>query len=146
VAYEVSDSIEIAATPETVWAVLADLSSYPEWHPAYKSVTGQLTVGSTLTISTTSPSTGNPIKLKVTVETVEPETELGWASKVLGFTTIHRRFLLSRSGGGTELVQAGTYRGLGGSRGPGTALKTVNRIKGSYAEINEAVKRQAEAG
>jgi hypothetical protein len=146
VAYEVSDSIEIAATPETVWAVLADLGSYPEWHPAYKSVTGQLTVGSTLTISTTSPSTGNPIKLKVTVETVEPETELGWASKVLGFTTIHRRFLLSPSVGGTELVQAGTYRGLGGSRGPGTALKTVNRIKGSYAEINEAVKRQAEAG
>jgi hypothetical protein len=31
-AYEVSTSIEIAATPENVWAMLADLASYPQWH------------------------------------------------------------------------------------------------------------------
>ena len=47
-AYEISDSIKIAATPETVWAVLADLDNYPQWHPSFHSVTGQLAVGSTL--------------------------------------------------------------------------------------------------
>ena len=35
-AYEVSTTIEIAATPENVWAVLADLASYPKWHPMYR--------------------------------------------------------------------------------------------------------------
>jgi hypothetical protein len=146
--YEVSSSINIAAPPENVWAVLADLANYPQWHPAFQSVTGQLTVGSTLAIGTTSPATGNSITLKVKVLTVEPGTELAWASKLLGVTTIKRRFLLRSADGGTELTQAGTYRGLGGSRGPGGArgaLKTVANIRGSYLAINEAVKAQAEA-
>ena len=147
-AYEISSSTTIAASPGDVWAVLADLANYPQWHPAFQSVTGQLAVGSTLTIRTTSPATGNAITLKVKVLTVEPGTELAWASKLLGVTTITRRFLLRPADGGTELTQAGIYRGLGGSRGPGGArgaLKTVANIRGSYVAINEAVKKQAEA-
>jgi len=147
-AYEVSESIMIAAPPEKVWAVLTDLPGYPAWHPAYQEVTGQLTVGSVLTIRTTSPSTGNPVKLKVTVTAVEPASELRWASKVLGMTVITRRFLLRPADGGTELTQAGTYRWLGGSRGRGGArgaLKTVSNLQDGYREIGEAVKRQAEA-
>ena len=146
-AYEISSSITIAASPGDVWAVLADLANYPQWHPAFQSVTGQLAVGSTLTIKTTSPATGNAITLKVKVQTVEPGTELAWASRLLGITTITRRFLLRPADGGTELTQAGIYRGLGGSRGPGGArgaLKTVANIRGSYVAINEAVKKQAE--
>jgi hypothetical protein len=147
-AYEIADSIQIAATPENVWAVVADLGNYPQWHPSYQSVTGQLAVGSTLTIGTTSPSTGNRITLKVKVLAVEPDSELTWASKLLGFTTIKRRFLLRAADGGTALTQAGTYRGLGGRRGPGGrrgALRTIANIQGSYTAINEAIKKQAEA-
>jgi hypothetical protein len=147
-AYEISSSINIAAPPERVWAVVADLANYPQWHPAYQSVTGELMVGSTLTIKTTSPTTGNPVTLKVKVLTVEPGTELAWASRLLGITTITRRFLLRSADGGTELTQAGIYRGLGGSRGPGGArgaLKTVANLRGSYMAINEAVKQQVEA-
>ena len=146
-AYEIASAIAIAAPPEQVWAVLTDLDHYSQWHPAFSSVTGQLTVGSTLTIATSSPSTGNPIKLKVKVLTVEPPSELAWASRLLGVTTIKRRFLLRPVDGGTDLTQAGTYRGMGGSRGPGGArgaLKTVANIQGSYEAINQAVKGQAE--
>src|SRR5437764_468634 len=39
-AHEITTTTEIAATPENVWAVLADLASYPQWHPVYLSVTG----------------------------------------------------------------------------------------------------------
>jgi hypothetical protein len=147
-AYEIADSIKIAATPEDVWAVLADLNDYPKWHPSYQSVAGQLAVGSTLTIRTTSPNTGNPITLKVKVLAVEPGSELTWASRLLGITTIRRRFLLRSADGGTDLTQAGTYRGLGGSRGPGGArgaLRTIANIRGSYTVTNEAIKKQAEA-
>jgi uncharacterized protein YndB with AHSA1/START domain len=64
-AYEISTTIEIAATPENVWAVLADLASYPKWHPMYQAVTGQLAAGSMLTITSTLPTSGRTITAKV---------------------------------------------------------------------------------
>jgi hypothetical protein len=143
-AYEVTTSIEIAATPDKVWAVLTDLASYPQWHPVFKSVTGQLAAGSELTIATTVPSTGKSMTVKVKVLTVEPDSELQWASKPLGVTISKRRFLLSPSGGGTLLVQDGSFRGLGGGRG--RAIRgVIGRIQDVYVAINEAIKEQAEA-
>lgn len=144
----ISQAIKIDATPEAVWAVLADLPNYPQWHPAFLSVTGPVTVGSTLTIQTTSPSTGNPVTLKVRLVTVDPASELAWVSRMAGVPILKRQFLLLPVDGGTELTQAGTYRWLGGGRGPGGrrgVLRTLANLQESYAEINQAVKNQAEA-
>lgn len=146
-AYEVTASIEIAATPEKVWAVLADLTSYPHWHPVFRSVTGQLAVGSRLTIKTRVPSTGRLMTVSVKVLTAEPGSELRWASKMLGITISKRRFLLSPSGGGTSLVQIGTYRGSGyaGYGGGRSMINVIGSIQGTFEVINEAIKEQAEA-
>ena len=143
-AYEVSTTIEIAATPENVWAVLADLASYPKWHPMYLAVSGQLAAGSTLTITSTHPTTGRPMTAKVKVLTVEPDTELRWVSKLLGLTISKRTFRLSRTADGTSLVQTGTYRGLGGGRGR-AITKVIGRVQDTFTAINEAIKQQAEA-
>jgi len=144
-AYEVTTTIEVAATPENVWAVLADLASYPRWHPAFLSVTGTLAVGSTLTITTTHPTSGKKITGKVKVRTVEPGRELRWVSKMAGVTISNRVFTLSPDAGGTSLTQSGTYRGLGGNRGGRTAAVSVERIQSAFVAINEALKQQAEA-
>ena len=143
-AYEVLTTIEIAATPENVWAVLADLASYPDWHPMYLGVTGQLAAGRTLTITTTHPATGRTMTAKVTVRTADPGTELQWVSKPLGVTISKRIFRLSPAAGGTSLVQAGTYRGLGGGRGR-AMTNVIRRIQDTFVAINEAIKQQAEA-
>ena len=142
-AYDVSTTIEIAATPENVWAVLADLASYPKWHPMYVGVTGQLAAGSTLTITTTHPTSGRTLTAKVTVLTADPGTELRWVSKPLGVTISERIFRLSPTAGGTSLVQSGTYRGLGGGRGR-AMTKVIGRIQDSFVAINQAIKEQAE--
>jgi hypothetical protein len=144
-AYEVTTTIEIAATPENVWAVLADLASYPRWHPAFLSATGTLAVGSTLTITTTLPTSGKKITAKVKVRTVEPGRELRWASKMAGVTISDRVFALSPDADGTALTQSGTYRGLGGNRGGRTAAMSLERIQSAFVAINEALKQQAEA-
>jgi hypothetical protein len=142
----ISAEVQIAAPPERVWAVLADLSSYRQWHPVFVSVNGELAAGSKLTITTTHPTTGRTMNAKVTVQTVEPDTELRWASKMAGLPISDRRFLLSPSSGGTLLVQAGTYRGLGGSRGRSrSTAKSIGRIQDAYAAINQAIKQQAES-
>jgi hypothetical protein len=143
-AYEVSTTIEIAATPENVWAVLADLANYAKWHPVYVGVTGQLAAGSTLTITTTHPTTGRTMTAKVNVRTAEPGTELRWASRLLGVTISKRTFRLSPAADGTLLVQTGTYRGLGGGRGR-AITNVVGRIQDTFVAINEAIKQQAEA-
>jgi hypothetical protein len=85
---------------------------------------------------------------KVKVLTVEPGTELRWASELLGITISKRRFLLSPAGGGTLLVQAATYRGLGGTRRGYRGRRIVNvigSIQGTFEAINKAIKQQAEA-
>ena len=143
-AYEISTTIEIAATPENVWAVLADLASYPKWHPMYQAVTGQLAAGSMLTITSTHPTSGRTITAKVKVLTAEPDTELQWVSKPLGVTISKRTFRLSPIAGGTSLMQAGAYSGLGGGRGR-AMTKVIGRIQDTYVAINEAIKQQAEA-
>jgi hypothetical protein len=141
-AHEVSTTIEIAATPEKVWAVLADLASYPRWHPVFQAVSGQLAAGSKLTITSTIPASGRTVTVKVTVVTAEPGTELRWVSKLLGITISERRFLLSPIDGGTSLVQAETYRGLGPG---GSTGKLISRIQATFEAINQAIKQQAEA-
>ncbi len=146
--YEIADAIKIAAAPENVWAVLTELENYPQWHPFYQSVTGQLTVGSTLTIKATSPRTGEPVTLTVKVLTVEAESELTWASQMVGMTTIKRRFLLPASSPAPRRPPPGPPGGRGGGGGPGGrrgALQTVTNLQGSYQAVNEAIKEQAEA-
>ncbi len=138
---EIFADIEIAATPERVWAVLADLSSYPQWHPVFVRATGQLTVGNRITITTTQPTTGRTMTVKVKVVTAEPATELRWTSNVLGLSNSERSFTLSPASGGTQLRQTGTYRWLFTRFPPNTS----NRIQVSFKAINEAVKQRAEA-
>jgi hypothetical protein len=141
-AHQVTTTIDIAAVPEAVWAVLADLPSYPRWHPAFVSVAGQLVVGSKLTITAALP-TGRTITAKVTVRTVEPGSELRWVSKLLGVTISDRRFLLSPAGGGSTLVQSETYRGLGRGRG---SPRVIERVMTNFGAINQAIKQRAETG
>jgi hypothetical protein len=144
----ISTTIEIAATPDRVWTVLADLASYPQWHPVFRQVSGQLAAGSKLTITTTIPASGRTMTVRVRVLTAEPGAELRWVSKLLGVTISERRFLLSPVDGGTSLVQAETYRGLGrsGGRGGRSTAALVDRIRGTFDAINQAIKQQAEAG
>jgi hypothetical protein len=137
---EISAAIDIAATPERVWAVLADLASYPQWHPVFRQASGLLATGSRITLSSAHPDTDRTMTAKVKVLTAEPATELRWVSNVFGVMRSERSFTLSPAGGGTRLVQAGSYRGLF-ARFP---AKTVSRIEGGFEAINQAIKQRAE--
>ena len=138
---EISATIEIAATPDRVWAVLADLASYSQWHPVFLKATGQLTAGNRITITTSQPASGRTMTVKVKVAIAEPATELRWTSSVLGLSNSKRSFTLSPASGGTQLRQTGTYRGLFTRFPP----KTINRIQVSFEAINQAIKERAEA-
>jgi hypothetical protein len=137
----ISATIEIAAPPERVWAVLTDLASYPRWNPVFREASGQVAVGNRLSFTSTQPVTGHTLKVKVTVAAVEPATELRWTSSLLGMTISRRSFTLSPADGGTQLTQTGIYsQGFFSRFSP----KTIGRIQVSFETINQALKKRAE--
>lgn len=138
--YQISTTIEIAATPEHVWAVLSDLASYPQWHPVFRAVTGQLAAGSKITITTAHPVTDRTMTARVRVLAAEPTRQLRWVSN-LGVMRSERSFILTPEAGGTLLEQTATYRGIL-VRFP---EKTITRIQDTFVAINQAIKQQAEA-
>ncbi len=78
--YTLQASIQIASTPQRVWAVLTDLPAYPRWNPFIISASGRVQVGATLT-NRMHDATGNTT-FTPTVLVVEPGRELRWVGRV----------------------------------------------------------------
>jgi hypothetical protein len=50
-AKEIRTEIHIHATPSKIWQVLTDFSSYPQWNPFVKSLTGTVAVGQKIKVA-----------------------------------------------------------------------------------------------
>jgi len=111
---EFETTVEIAAPPERVWALLADLERWPTWTESMQSVTpvgsAPFGVGTEATVRQPKlPST------RWTVTEVESGVSFTWVAKAPGLTTsaTHR---LEAAGDGTRLTlgvhQAGIGAGL----------------------------------
>jgi len=46
----VSSEIDIAASPERVWAILTNLEDYPRWNPFIPGIEGELSPGSSIRV------------------------------------------------------------------------------------------------
>ncbi|HUY46363.1 MAG TPA: SRPBCC domain-containing protein [Streptosporangiaceae bacterium] len=78
--YTLQAWIQIAATPQRVWAVLTDLPAYQRWNPFIVSSSGRIQAGATLTNrmhDATGDTTFTP-----TILVAEPARELRWIGEV----------------------------------------------------------------
>lgn len=73
---ELRTEIEIDASPERVWQILADLARWPEWNPFIAPAIGKAEVGARVDI--TVPSGAGRRVLHCTVLRAEPNRELCW--------------------------------------------------------------------
>ena len=137
---EISAATEIAASPQQVWAVLADLASYPQWNPLFREASGQLTAGARVTLKSVHPANGRLMTVKVKVLAAEPATELRWASSLPGIITGEHSFTLTAAGNGTRLVQTETYRGLLARM----SAQTISATQAAFQALNQAIKQRAE--
>ena len=64
--FEIRREIEIGAPPETVWAVLTDTRSYPDWNPFVRRLAGDLREGARLEAEIAPPG-GRAMSFKPTV-------------------------------------------------------------------------------
>jgi len=94
---EFSATTTIDASPQTIWALLATASTYPEWDPNCDRIEGSIKLGSTLK-AFTKLSPGRAFKVKVT--RFEPEQGMTWSGGMpLGLFKGERTFDLQEAGG-----------------------------------------------
>src|SRR5215469_1370295 len=139
----ISTDVEISASPERVWAVLADLASYPQWNPFIRSASGELAEGAGLTLRLV-PAEGRAMTFRPTVLAARPGELLRWIGRLIvpGIFDGTHQFALEDLGGRTRLIQSETFRGL---LVPFTG-KTIARTEVSFHALNRALKERAERG
>ena len=137
-----SATIQIDAPPEAVWAVLTDLARYPEWNPLFREASGEVAVGSRITLRSVHPANGRLMTVRPRITAADPGAELSWVSSLPGIISGVHRFALTPAGGGTRVEQSEAFRGVL------TAFsgKTFARAGASFRALNEALKKRAEGG
>ena len=90
--------LEIDASPEAVWEVLADVPSWPRWNPDVKSASldGPFAAGTTFRWK------AGPGTITSTLQEVERPVLMGWTGRTLGIEAIHVYRLVPR--GSSTLV------------------------------------------
>jgi len=90
---------------------LTDLAAYPRWNPLFPEASGQIAVGSRLTLKTVQPN-GRTMTIKPKILAVKPNAELRWSAGLPGIIGGEHSFTLTPADGGARLVQSETFRGL----------------------------------
>lgn len=140
---KIHTEIVIDASPEKIWACLADLSSWSEWNKVVLGVKlkGPLQEGTRGQLSIRLPA--GKAKLSVTLVTVRENEELAWQGGMSGLVTGCHGFKLEPTEGGTRLVHTEVFRGLLVPPLIGPVRKGMDK---SYQKLNEGLKRHVESG
>ena len=141
---EIERTIEIEASADRVWEVLAELEAYPVWNPFVVSMVGELTPGARLTVRLQPPG-GRAMTLRPTVLRAEPGRELRWLGRlgVRGLLDGEHHFTIQPLGPArVRFVHGEAFRGL--------LVRLVGRTLGRTAQgfeaMNRALKALAESG
>lgn len=113
-AKEIKTEIQIAASPEKVWAILTDFEAYPTWNPFIKSLTGDVNVGNTIT-ARIEPPKANGMTFKPKVLAFEANQEFRWIGHLLVpglFDGEHRFQLIDNGNGTTTFIQSEKFKGI----------------------------------
>lgn len=135
--------IEIDAPAETVWRVLTDFASYPEWNPMIKQASGELRPGARLKVRfEPEGSRGHTFRPKLMV--VDPNRELrwlGWPRIPKFFDSEHYWIIDEKPSGKTHLLHGTVVYGL---LAPLAGKAMERQSRGPFEDMNRAHKRRAE--
>ncbi len=101
---DIETTIEVAASPEEVWAVLTDFDLIGEWirvHDGFVDEPPRLRPGAEFRQKLSSGDLQGEVEW--TVEEVSPPTELAWTGCGPGGAVAHVRYRLTATDGGTTI-------------------------------------------
>ncbi|MCB8925601.1 MAG: SRPBCC domain-containing protein [Ardenticatenaceae bacterium] len=137
---EFSASTNIAASPETIWNLLTDANSYPEWDPGMIRLEGTIAPGEKVTAYTKlSPNQAFP----VTVTHFVPNKTMTWTGGMpLGLFKGERTFTLEPQADGT--TQFTTREQFSGLLLP-IFGRTIPDLSESFQNFAAGLKKRAES-
>ena len=111
--HRIRTQAKIAASPEAIWAVLADFDSYAQWNPLNIKAKGQAVLGLKVPMTFLNlASPGKTMDQLVTVTTCEPGRALAWSGSVPLLFKGRHHFTLTADGEGTLLEHGEDLGGL----------------------------------
>lgn len=134
--------IEVDATPDEVWGVLADRAAYPDWNPFIISSTGELKTGATIT-NVLKDTKGDETTFTPELLTVDPGKELRWIGKIPPggiFNGEHSFRIEPLPGGRSKLIQEERFNGVAV---PFTVSMLNDTIKPQFEAMNRALAARA---
>jgi len=137
----IATDIDIAATPQQVWAVLADFPSYGEWSN-FSKIDGVPELGTRLAMKMPGMSFGS------TVTAAEPGRKLEWAATIINesiFCGRHTFTLTTNPDGTTHLANVETFSGALVWPFQGLFRKNEKRRSNGYDGFNQALKSRVES-
>ena len=138
----VSTSIVINATPEQVWDVLTDFTSYPDWSTTFQGLEGDIRNGGQV-MATFPDGMGN--FLPFTHELIyEDNVRFGWSDPILIFPGIVDNHFYTVEACGSETVFSQTDEFIGTDNNI-TPLALANLVLESYQIFNSELKTEVES-
>ena len=102
----------VPASPEQVWAVLADFARYCEWNPLNLEVDGEAKVGTRARMVFRNLAGQGVIRQTVRIVAAEPGRELAWSGHVPLLFAGRHGFLLTPHADGTHVLHTELLGGL----------------------------------
>jgi hypothetical protein len=140
----IKTTIDIGATPETVWRVLTDFSAYPKWNPFLREVHGKAEKGKRLKVRMRLTSKRSH-RFYARVHKVIPQRELHWRTSlwVPGlFDREHALIIVPNGVEGVRFIQRKQFSGLLAPLLVGFVRKKTHA---AFERMNTALKKLAEA-
>lgn len=108
----VQAEIQVAATPETVWKVLADFPRTKEWNPVLVPIEGTLAEGNTIRYAFFQEPNGIPTEMKAEVLELKTGELIAQKGGMPGVLTFHHQYQLEKNPNGTLVKIKENYRGI----------------------------------
>ncbi len=131
--------IDIPASPEVIWDILADTDAYPEWNPYHVRVEGKMKIGEKLVVHIEKPN-GTALSVSPHLMEYARGTSLVWGGGPTGiFRGVHRFDLEALSPTCTRLHHTEVFSGLF------ISFADLDAIEPGYELMNEALRDRVAA-